>query len=86
MVFWNTTASSYIVQNPQTAQNWIIGGTGPVLDETRFGPQPPPTVDAHDTPVDFGRTDNPTSSTMTTMPWCAGVALPSNKPLVGDDA
>lgn len=62
MVFWNTTADSFIVQNPQTAQNWLIGSTGTLLDETRFGPQPPPNVDAHDTPVDFGRTDNPINS------------------------
>ncbi|GAB5442847.1 MAG: hypothetical protein Fues2KO_31960 [Fuerstiella sp.] len=62
MVFWNTSASSYIVQNPPTAQNWIIGGSGPILNETRFGPQPPPTVDAHETPIDFRRSDNPLSS------------------------
>ena len=61
-VFWNNVADSFIVQNPQTAQNWIIGSTGTLLNETRFGPQPPPSVDAHDTPVDFNDPANPTSS------------------------
>lgn len=62
MVYWNTVADSFIVQNPPTAQNWLIGSTGTLLNETRFGQQPEANVDAHDTPVDFGRSDNPTSS------------------------
>lgn len=62
MVYWNTVADSFIVQDPPTAQNWLVGSTGTLLNETRFGDQPQGTVDAHDTPVDFGRADNPTSS------------------------
>lgn len=62
MVFWNARAEQFIVQNPQTAQNWVIGSTGTLVNETRFGPQPPATVDAHSTPIDFGDPQNPTSS------------------------
>ncbi|QDV84293.1 GEVED domain-containing protein [Planctomycetes bacterium TBK1r] len=62
MVFWNARAEQFIVQNPQTAQNWVIGSTGTLVNETRFGPQPPATVDAHATPIDFGDPQNPTSS------------------------
>lgn len=62
MVFWNARGSQIIAQNPQTAQNWVIGSTGTLVKETRFGPQPPATVDAHGTPIDFGDPDNPGSS------------------------
>ncbi len=62
MVFWNARADQFIVQNPPTAQNWVIGSTGTLVNETRFGPQPPATVDAHATPIDFGDPLNPTSS------------------------
>ena len=62
MVFWNATGSQIIAQNPPTAQNWVIGSTGTLVNETRFGPQPPATVDAHGTPIDFGDPANPTSS------------------------
>jgi len=30
LVFWNTTAAGYEVYNPPTAQNWLIGGSGPL--------------------------------------------------------
>ena len=62
MVFWNTTATQYIVQNPQTAQNWVIGSSGQIVDETRFGPQPMGTYREHETPIDFGDPANPISS------------------------
>ena len=29
-VVWNSQANSFIVQNPPTAQNWLIGSTGTV--------------------------------------------------------
>ncbi|MCA9140847.1 MAG: hypothetical protein KDB00_28950, partial [Planctomycetales bacterium] len=62
MVYWNARAEQFIVQNPPTSQNWVIGSTGTLVNETRFGPQPPATVDAHSTPIDFGDPLNPTSS------------------------
>ncbi|MEM7477550.1 MAG: hypothetical protein AAF483_21395 [Planctomycetota bacterium] len=62
MVFWNNSASSYLVQNPPTAQNWLIGSVGSIVDDQTFGSQPPATVDAHGTPINFGREDNPTGS------------------------
>ena len=52
MVVWNATAASYIVQNPPTAQNWLIGSVGTVLTDTRFGPQPAGIVDQHGAAVD----------------------------------
>ncbi len=30
MVFWNVTAPSLEIQNPITAQNWLIGGVGDI--------------------------------------------------------
>jgi hypothetical protein len=54
MVIWNSTAAGFIVQNPPTAQNWLIGSTGPIIDDTTFGPQPPGYVDSHGTPVTVG--------------------------------
>jgi hypothetical protein len=62
MVIWNCTADSFIVQNPPTAQNWLIGSTGRVATDTRFGPQPAGTYDAVGTPVDFGDSANPGNS------------------------
>ena len=53
MVIWNSTAESFIVQNPPTAQNWLIGSTGTVIDDETFGPQPPGYVDAHGTLVEI---------------------------------
>ena len=40
MVIWNSTADSYIVQNPPTAQNWLVGSSGTIIEDTTFGPQP----------------------------------------------
>lgn len=51
MVIWNSTAQSYIVQNPPTSQNWLIGSTGTVINDTTFGPQPAGYVDSHGTRV-----------------------------------
>lgn len=50
MVIWNSTASGgYIVQNPPTAQNWLIGSTGPIRTGSGYvGPRPTPTTpDSH---------------------------------------
>ena len=54
MVIWNSIADGFIVQNPPTAQNWLIGSTGPVINDTEFGPQPPGYVDSPNTPVTVG--------------------------------
>jgi len=52
MVAWNCVADGYIVQSPPTtAQNWLIGSQGAIIDEDRFGPQPDAIIDSHGTPV-----------------------------------
>jgi autotransporter-associated beta strand protein len=38
MVIWNSKASDFYVQNPPTAQNWIIGSTGTVRSNSQYGP------------------------------------------------
>jgi hypothetical protein len=58
MVIWNSTAAGFIVQNPPTAQNWLIGSTGTIIDDTTFGPQPPGYVDSHGAPVTVGGTNS----------------------------
>jgi hypothetical protein len=58
MVIWNSTAAGYIVQNPPTAQNWLIGSTGTIINDMEFGPQPPSYVDSHGTPVTVGGTNS----------------------------
>ncbi|MDZ4657558.1 MAG: hypothetical protein SH868_08250 [Bythopirellula sp.] len=40
MVIWNSTAQSFIVQNPPTTQNWLVGSQGTIIEDTTFGPQP----------------------------------------------
>ena len=52
MVIWNSTAESFIVQNPPTAQNWLVGSTGSVIDDTTFGPQPMGYIDSHGDAID----------------------------------
>lgn len=47
MVIWNSQADGFIVQNPPTAQNWLIGSVGRVIDDQRFGIQPAGTIDHH---------------------------------------
>jgi hypothetical protein len=54
MVIWNSTADGFIVQNPPTAQNWLIGSNGAVINDMTFGPQPPGYVDSHGMPVTVG--------------------------------
>ncbi|MEM9352322.1 MAG: hypothetical protein AAGA92_04860 [Planctomycetota bacterium] len=58
MVIWNSTADSYRVQNPPTAQNWLVGSTGTIVEDTTFGPQPSGNYDAHSTPVTTGGTNS----------------------------
>jgi len=40
IVVWNSTADSFIIQNPPTAQNWLVGSRGTIIEDTTFGPQP----------------------------------------------
>lgn len=56
MVIWNSTADSFIVQNPPTAQNWLVGSTGSIVEDTTFGQQPSGHYDSHGTPVTTGGT------------------------------
>lgn len=56
MVVWNSTADSFRIQNPPTAQNWLIGSTGTIVEDTTFGPQPSGNYDSHGTPVTAGGT------------------------------
>lgn len=53
MVFWNSTANGYRVQNPPTAQNWLIGSLGSILGPGSYavGPAPAGTYDSHGTNV-----------------------------------
>ncbi|MEM8782120.1 MAG: hypothetical protein AAGE65_04605 [Planctomycetota bacterium] len=51
-VIWNSAADGFIVQNPPTAQNWLIGSTGQLRESDRFGEQEPGIVDHHGAPVD----------------------------------
>ena len=58
-VVWNSRASELIVQNPPTAQNWLIGSEGRLVTEAgRSG-----TYDSPGTPVSLGDpVNNPTDS------------------------
>ena len=56
MVVWNSTADTFRVQNPPTAQNWLVGSTGTIVEDTTFGPQPSGHYDSHGTPVTAGGT------------------------------
>lgn len=49
MVIWNSTASDgFVVQNPPTAQNWLIGSTGPIVAGSVYvGPHDPGIVESH---------------------------------------
>jgi len=51
IVVWNSSADSYKIQNPPTAQNWLIGSTGTIIEDTEFGPQPSGNYDSHGTPI-----------------------------------
>jgi hypothetical protein len=52
MVIWNSEADGFIVQSPPLAQNWLIGSVGDIVEDRRFGVQPPGIVDNHGEPVD----------------------------------
>ncbi len=54
MTVWNSTADTFRVQNPPTSQNWLVGSTGTIVEDTTFGPQPSGYYDSHGTPVTTG--------------------------------
>jgi hypothetical protein len=56
MVVWNSAADSFRVQNPPTAQNWLIGSSGTIVEDTTFGPQPSGNYDSHGSQVTVGGT------------------------------
>lgn len=58
MVIFNSTADGYYVQNPPTSQNWLIGSSGPIQNDTRWGTQPAGTYDSHGTRVTLGNTQS----------------------------
>lgn len=54
MVVWNSSARAFRVQNPPTSQNWLVGSTGPIIEDMEFGPQPSGYYDSHGTKVTTG--------------------------------
>ncbi len=52
MVVWNSTAQGFTVQNPPTAQNWLIGSVGGIINNTQFDPHDPGIYDQHGANVD----------------------------------
>jgi hypothetical protein len=51
-VVWNCRARSFVVQNPPTARNWLIGSVGTLKEGTVYvGPHDPGTIDQHGFPV-----------------------------------
>ena len=51
IVVWNSSADSFKIQNPPTAQNWLIGSSGTIIEDMDFGPQPSGNYDSHGTPI-----------------------------------
>src|SRR5204863_2532020 len=46
-VIWNSSAGSFVVQNPPAAQNWLIGSTGTIANGTAYvGPHDPGIYDS----------------------------------------
>lgn len=47
-VVWNSSAKGFVVQNPPTARNWLIGSVGQIQNGTMWvGPHAPGTCDSH---------------------------------------
>ncbi|HEV8378563.1 MAG TPA: autotransporter-associated beta strand repeat-containing protein [Tepidisphaeraceae bacterium] len=61
-IVWNTVATRFAVQNPPTAQSWLIG-SGPPFDDMWFGPQPRGIYDSTTQRVSLGdAVNNPLDS------------------------
>ena len=54
MVFWNCQAKAFRVQNPFTAQNWVMGGAGAILTPQDFLRAPIGIYDSHGQRVSLG--------------------------------
>jgi hypothetical protein len=54
MIFWNCRANTMRVENPFTAQNWVIGCVGTIQDPNDFLGAPIGTYDSHGTNVSLG--------------------------------
>lgn len=53
MVIWNSRAAGFIVESPQTAQNWLIGSVGALrTNRMAVGPVNPAIRDSHGCPVE----------------------------------
>ncbi len=52
MVVWNSKAQGFTVQNPPTAQNWVIGSIGSIINNTQFDPHDQGIYDHHGSNVD----------------------------------
>lgn len=81
MVIWNSAADSFIVQNPPTAQNWLVGSTGTVIDDQTYGVQEPGYIDSHGTRVDVDslyEAQLADAADITTFRWGGGVGLWDN--------
>ncbi len=50
IVFWNSVAHHFVVQNPPTANNWVIGGQGIIASSWAEGERA--VFDSHNRPVD----------------------------------
>lgn len=54
MIYWNCRADTFSVENPITAQNWVIGGVGAISNPSDFLNTPVGTYDRHGTNVTLG--------------------------------
>jgi hypothetical protein len=54
VVFWNCEAPAFEVENPFTAQNWVIGGIGSIVNPPDFLGAPIGTYDTHGEHVSLG--------------------------------
>lgn len=54
IVFWNCTAPQFLVENPFTAQNWVIGGIGAIINPSDFLNAPVAIYDSHGSHVSLG--------------------------------
>jgi hypothetical protein len=63
MVYWNCVAKRFLVENPFTAQNWVVGGVGERYDPANFLNAGPGEYDSHGQRVSLGdRLGNPQDS------------------------
>jgi hypothetical protein len=65
VVFWNCEAPDFEVENPFTAQNWVIGGIGSIVNPPDFLGAPIGTYDSHNEHVALGYHLSPTGSLYT---------------------